>query len=116
MLSCIPAMKDHMDGAARFRFYSRWHQQQDIVWIWDREGCQKSSRVKHLPLEVDVSKDESVKKLNENAIKHYSVPPRIIVNCAGITRCLTSGYEVFKRRNDAEEQRQPKRLSRRKKL
>ena len=42
--------------------------------------------VRHLPLEVDVSKKDSVANLFQSTIDFYKIPPSIIVNCAGITR------------------------------
>lgn len=40
----------------------------------------------HLPLELDVTSNESIKGVIEEAINKYKRPPSIVVNCAGITR------------------------------
>lgn len=45
-----------------------------------------SPSLTHLSLQVDVSQRDSVDELFNQALKEYSRPPSIIVNCAGITR------------------------------
>ena len=41
---------------------------------------------KHLPLEVDVTRSDSVKQLFDNVKQKYNNAATVLVNCAGITR------------------------------
>nr|CAD7405088.1 unnamed protein product [Timema poppensis] len=45
-----------------------------------------SATSQHLHLPLDVSRSEEVYSVVKSAIEHFSVPPTIVVNCAGITR------------------------------
>nr|CAD7403958.1 unnamed protein product [Timema cristinae] len=45
-----------------------------------------SATFQHLHLPLDVSRSEEVYSVVKSAIEHFSVPPTIVVNCAGITR------------------------------
>nr|CAD7262694.1 unnamed protein product [Timema shepardi] len=45
-----------------------------------------SATSQHLHLPMDVSRSEEVYSVVKSAIEHFSVPPKIVVNCAGITR------------------------------
>nr|CAD7598389.1 unnamed protein product [Timema genevievae] len=45
-----------------------------------------SATFQHLHFPLDVSRSEEVYSVVKSAIEHFSVPPSIVVNCAGITR------------------------------